>query len=54
MSASSDFAADAGRRYAICRQCDRLRRGIKQCKECGCFVLLKVRVPSQSCPLGKW
>jgi len=41
-------------RLDICLACDRLINITKQCKECGCFVKLKVRVKSQHCPIGKW
>jgi hypothetical protein len=41
-------------RYLICRECDRFFAPTRQCKECGCFLALKVKVKSQSCPLGKW
>lgn len=44
----------AAKRYAECLKCDRFRRVTKQCKECGCFLLLKVKMKNQSCPLGKW
>lgn len=40
-------------RYDICKKCDRLTM-IKTCKECGCIMPLKVKIPSASCPLGKW
>lgn len=41
-------------RFLICRDCDRYFAPTRQCKECGCFLALKVKVKSQSCPLGKW
>lgn len=41
-------------RYATCLECDSFRKGLRQCKECGCFMPVKVRIKSQSCPLGKW
>ncbi len=25
-----------------------------KCPECGCFVLLKIRVKDETCPLAKW
>ncbi len=37
-----------------CRDCDRLIRATWTCKECGCFMKVKTRVPSAECPLGKW
>lgn len=41
-------------RALICRDCDRLLRATWSCKECGCFMKIKTRVPSAECPLGKW
>ena len=41
-------------RMNICDECDRFFRLTKQCKECGCFMFLKARIASMSCPIGKW
>ena len=41
-------------RYAVCRSCDRLTKTTKQCRECGCFMKLKVKLADAVCPLGKW
>lgn len=41
-------------RYSICEACDRLTKTTKQCKECGCFMKLKVKLADAVCPLGKW
>jgi hypothetical protein len=41
-------------RLAICRECPRLFKPTMTCKECGCFMQVKARIPAQSCPLGKW
>jgi len=38
----------------ICIECDRFVKITKQCKECGCFMPLKVRWPGMHCPLNKW
>lgn len=40
-------------RSDICNNCERLS-WIKNCKECGCFVKLKVKYYNSSCPLNKW
>ena len=45
---------DADKRYSICESCPSLLNITKQCKECGCFMKLKVKVLSAQCPLGKW
>jgi glycosyltransferase involved in cell wall biosynthesis len=39
-------------RLGICDTCER-RRG-RRCAECGCWVALKARGRSFSCPLGRW
>ena len=41
-------------RMNICEECDRFFRLTKQCKECGCFMFLKARIASMSCPIDKW
>lgn len=41
-------------RYAVCTACDRLTKTTKQCRECGCFMKLKVKLADATCPLGKW
>lgn len=41
-------------RMDICLNCDRLRKETKQCKECGCFMYMKVKLQDATCPLGKW
>jgi hypothetical protein len=42
------------KRMDICRQCDRFIKTTTQCKECGCIMKLKTKLPHASCPLGKW
>lgn len=44
----------AAERLAICKNCPSLRKKINQCKECGCFMVEKVKLPNAFCPLGKW
>lgn len=46
-----DYAAQ---RMNICMSCDRLFKTTRQCKECGCFMKIKVRLKNASCPLDKW
>jgi hypothetical protein len=41
-------------RLEICRQCPRLFKPTMQCKECGCFMRIKTRLKSASCPINKW
>lgn len=41
-------------RLAICAQCEHLRKSIKQCVLCGCFVPAKAWAESSKCPDGRW
>ena len=41
-------------RMNICRSCDRLSNITKICKECGCFMPAKTKIPGEACPIGKW
>jgi len=42
------------KRYDVCQQCPELIDLTKQCKQCGCFMLLKTKLEVSKCPLGKW
>ena len=42
------------RRWAECQNCEHLIKATNQCKKCGCFMKLKTRVATASCPVGKW
>lgn len=39
-------------RLKICGQCEQWTG--RTCKICGCSTSLKVRLPDEKCPLGKW
>lgn len=41
-------------RYDICKNCNRFNKITFQCKECMCFMKLKVKIATASCPLKKW
>lgn len=45
---------EAYRRLDICEVCPSLLKLTHQCKECGCFMKLKVKLQKAECPLGKW
>lgn len=49
-----DKETNAGARMDICRECPSLKTALNLCSECGCFMNIKVRIASASCPLGKW
>tara|TARA_B110001454_G_C12417201_1_gene307757 strand:+ start:187 stop:420 length:234 start_codon:yes stop_codon:yes gene_type:complete len=51
---TEERAKQAEERLAMCNDCDRYRKSIKQCKECWCFMPLKVLEVNVKCPLGKW
>lgn len=44
----------AEERLDICKQCDKYISLTHQCKECGCIMNTKTKLPNASCPLGKW
>jgi uncharacterized membrane protein YvbJ len=44
----------ASERYEICKSCPELIKLTKQCKKCGCFMNLKVKLAPAECPIGKW
>jgi len=45
---------ESASRYSICEQCPSLLKLTHQCKECGCFMKMKVKLKQAVCPLGKW
>jgi hypothetical protein len=44
---------DMDKRWDICQSCPELT-SLDRCKQCGCFMRLKVRVKPARCPLNKW
>jgi hypothetical protein len=45
---------EAASRLGICEKCPSLLGLTHQCKECGCFMKIKVKLKKAECPLGKW
>lgn len=41
-------------RMSICNNCPEFIALTTQCKECGCFMNLKTKLPNAYCPLNKW
>jgi len=43
-------------RFAICKECPRLWKPTRTCRECGCFMGLKTWLKEAHCPLpeSKW
>jgi len=56
LNPSKEQASDetAWSRYEICDWCPEFISLTKQCKKCGCFMNLKVKLQDATCPLGKW
>jgi len=46
--------AEMQRRYDICKGCPMFVGLTKQCRECGCFMGMKVKIDKARCPLGHW
>jgi hypothetical protein len=44
----------AEKRLDICKACPKYISTTHQCKECGCIMNAKVKLPNASCPLHKW
>jgi len=44
--------AEIDRRLELCRGCQFWTGN--RCEKCGCFMKLKARMKSASCPIGKW
>jgi hypothetical protein len=44
----------AEERLSICKECPEFIKATSQCKECGCIMNLKTKLPNASCPLKKW
>jgi hypothetical protein len=41
-------------RMNICKSCEYLFKMTNTCKKCGCFMSVKTRLKTSSCPIGKW
>ena len=41
-------------RKSTCKGCDKYRKTLDQCGQCGCFLKAKARLKNQKCPLNKW
>jgi hypothetical protein len=42
------------KRLSICSTCPQFIKATKQCKKCGCFMTLKAKLESATCPINKW
>jgi len=48
-----DTTSALAKRIEICKSCPELN-SLNFCKQCGCYMPLKVRIKSSECPLKKW
>ena len=53
---NTEYATEevAEERLTICKACPELIQVTKSCRQCGCFMALKVKLAKASCPLEKW
>jgi len=45
---------EVARRECICRACPYFIRSTAQCEVCTCFVYMKVKLKTETCPKGFW
>ena len=41
------------KRWDLCKDCEFLLP-TNNCKKCGCFMVIKSRISTSRCPIGKW
>lgn len=51
---SQEIFKVAAERYAICKECPLFDAAQRRCMDCGCFMLLKTKLPMVECPQHKW
>tara|TARA_R100000458_G_C8237875_1_gene217694 strand:+ start:362 stop:547 length:186 start_codon:yes stop_codon:yes gene_type:complete len=44
---------DRDKRWDICKDCPELTKR-NRCKQCGCFMKIKIRLNQTRCPIDKW
>jgi Family of unknown function (DUF6171) len=49
---NTENEVEINRRLNICQGCESFKEG--RCMLCGCFMKLKARLSTGSCPSGKW
>ena len=42
------------KRWDECQKCEFLLKPTNNCKKCGCFMAVKSKIATASCPIGKW
>jgi hypothetical protein len=46
--------AEMAKRLETCGSCDQFVIEETRCRLCGCFLMQKVRMKTEKCPLDKW
>lgn len=41
-------------RISVCKNCEHFNSEQFSCRECGCFLKFKGRIPFFDCPIRKW
>jgi len=56
LNPNTEYATEeeSDRRYEICKSCPELLQTTKQCKQCGCFMIMKSKLNDATCPIKKW
>lgn len=44
----------AAERLKVCADCQHMKKMIRQCELCGCWLDLKSKLLEASCPINKW
>ena len=47
-------SAIAEKRITVCNECPKFMKDHGRCSLCGCFLKAKIKIASESCPIGKW
>lgn len=42
------------KRLLTCISCPAFSKESKVCSECGCFMIIKTKLPGATCPLNRW
>lgn len=50
----TSYKEEVSNRWEHCRSCKYFNATTKQCKQCGCFMFIKIFIPQAECPVGKW
>tara|TARA_R100001086_G_scaffold249397_1_gene189004 strand:+ start:442 stop:741 length:300 start_codon:yes stop_codon:yes gene_type:complete len=54
MNRSPKGKVSAKTKLDTCKKCENYIKKLSMCKICKCIMVLKVNIPNQQCPIGKW